>query len=434
MQRHTLTDYLDLHARLGEVVQLHAGRRPVYLMRHPDAVQHVLRDHAGTYRKGAFFEPIARLQGQGLLTSEGDLWRHQRRLMQPAFHPRQLALGSAAIVHEAQAVIHDWQAAARSGQPVNVTAWMQRLTFRVVGQVLLAMASDQLDDAALQLQKLAGPLKRGFASPGRYRLPAWLPTLQKRRFRRGVAIYHRIVQQLIEERRQRLSAAQTPAVDVLARLLLAQADATNSHLTEQQLRDEVITLIGAGAETSALALGWLWYLLAQHPEAQQQVLTEVDVVLDGRPPTLQRLSGLPYSRMVIDETLRLYPPSAVLPRQANADDVINGYPIPQEATVILSQYVTHRHADFWPLPEQFYPERFTPERVAKRHRFAYFPFGAGPRRCIGKALALMEIHLVLATIAQSYTLRLVPGRPVVPILDTTLRPRHGLWMTVHARR
>ena len=160
---------------------------------------------------------------------------------------------------------------------------------------------------------------------------------------------------------------------------------------------------------------------------------ELDTVLDGRPPTPQDLPHLPYSRMVLDEALRLYPPSVVLPRQANAADEISGYAVPRDAVVVISQYIVHRHPDFWSAPEQFEPERFTPAQEARRHRFAYIPFGEGPRMCIGKAFALMEMHLVLATIAQAYTLQVVPEHPVVPELAVTLRPRDGLWMTVRAR-
>jgi len=204
-------------------------------------------------------------------------------------------------------------------------------------------------------------------------------------------------------------------------------------MSERQLRDEVITFIGAGAETTAHALSWTWYLLAHHPEVAHRVHTELETRLGGRPPSPQDLPHLLYSRMVLDEALRLYPPSVVLPRQANAPDEISGYAIPQDAVVVISPYVTHRHPEFWSEPEQFQPERFTPEQATRQHRGAYMPFGDGPRMCIGHAFALMEMHLVVATLAQAYTLQMVPEHPVVPEVAVTLRPRNGLWMTVHAR-
>jgi cytochrome P450 len=434
--RHVLAEYLALRSRFGDVVRLPTFPWPLYLVSHPDMIQYVLRDHVGNYRKGILFKPIARLQGQGLLTSDGELWRRQRRLIQPGFHPRQIALGSTTMVAEAQAVVHGWRQAAKTGQPVDVTVWMHRLTFRVMGRVLLGIAADALDEVGLQLQATAGPLMQYFSARGKHlwTLPDWVPTPQQRRVRRAIATYNAIVQQLIATRRQALQHSDTPPADILARLIAAHDTPAPTPLTAQQLRDEVITLIGAGTETSALALSWTWYLLAQHPAVAQRVQAEVDAVLGGRPPTLQDLPQLAYCRMVLDEALRLYPPSAVLPRQANSDDVIGGYAVPRDALVLMSQYVTHRHPDFWPEPEQFRPQRFAPQCIATRHRFAYFPFGEGPRVCIGKPFALMEMHLALATIAQAYTLHMVSQRPVVPVLDTTLRPHGGLWMTVHERR
>jgi cytochrome P450 len=221
---------------------------------------------------------------------------------------------------------------------------------------------------------------------------------------------------------------------LLARLITAHDEASGDDTTDQQLRDEVITLIGAGVETSAHALSWTWHLLAQHPDVIHQLQAELDAVIGARSPTLADLPQLPYSRMILDETLRLYPPSAILPRQANAADRIGAYRIPRHAVMMMSQYVTHRHPDFWPEPERFDPSRFDPTQTDVRHRFAYFPFGEGPRVCIGRSLALMEMHIMLATLAQVYTLHEIPGRVVQPELAATLRPRHGLWMTVHERR
>jgi cytochrome P450 len=216
---------------------------------------------------------------------------------------------------------------------------------------------------------------------------------------------------------------------MLALLIAASPDV----MTEQQLRDEVITFIGAGVETSAQALSWTWYLLATSPEATQRVQAELHRVLGPRPPTPPDLPHLPYCRMVLDEALRLYPPAAILPRQANTADAINGYAIPKNAVILMSQYVTHRHPDFWPEPERFCPERFASAPGGLRHDFAYFPFGAGPRVCIGKPFALLEMQLALATIAQAYNLQLLGDRPVVPHLSTTLQPQGGLWMIVQAR-
>jgi cytochrome P450 len=435
MQRSPLTEYHALRAQFGDVVRLATLPHPVYLVSHPDAVQYVLRENARNYRKGLLFQPIAALQGQGLLTSEGDLWVRQRRLVQPAFHQRQLATCAAIMVDEARAVVQEWRHLMQTGAPVNVAERMQRLTFNVVGRVLLGADPGALDAYWGTLRAIAMPLLH-YMHARATRLwapPLWVPTPRNRQFRRAVAVYEALVQQIIAARRHARQRGEAQAADVLALLLAACDDPSGAGMSERQLRDEIITFIGAGAETTAHALSWTWSLLAHHPEVAHRVQTELETRLGGRPPTQQDLPHLPYSRMVLDEALRLYPPSVVLPRQANAPDEVSGYAIPQDAIVVISQYVTHRHPEFWSDPEQFQPERFTPEQATRQHRGAYIPFGDGPRMCIGHAFALMEMHLVLATLAQAYTLQMVPEHPVVPEVAVTLRPRNGLWMTVHAR-
>jgi cytochrome P450 len=430
-----LGEYQALRVQFGDVVRLSTLPHAVYLLSHPDAVQYVLRDNARNYRKGVLFKPIEALQGQGLLTSEGEHWLRQRRLVQPAFHRRQLATFAEVMVDEARAVVQEWRQAGQTGTPVNVAERMNRLTFNVVGRVVLGVAPDTLEEYSRQLKAIALRLLQYMHDRATHpwALPAWIPTPRNRQFRRAVAVYDALVQQIISARRHALQSARAPATDMLALLLAASDDTSGEGMSDRQLRDEVITFIGAGAETSAHALSWTWYLLAQHPAIASRVHAELDTVLGGRPPTLHDLPHLPYSRQVLDEALRLYPPSVVLPRQANAADTISGYGVPQDAVVVISQYIIHRHPDFWSAPEQFQPERFTPAQAARRHRFAYIPFGEGPRMCIGQAFALMEMHLVLATLAQAYTLQVVPERPVVPELAVTLRPRDGLWMTVHTR-
>lgn len=429
-----LTESLALHAHYGDIVRLPMLPYPLYLVRHPDAIQHILRDRAQYYRKGRLFRSIAAVQGQGLLTSEGAFWRQQRRRIQPVFRQRHVNLFYEVIMEEAQSLVYGWRHAAQTGEPVNVTAWLHRLAFRVVGRALLGLHAAELDPIASQIESIAAPLMHHLASGGTRHtwLPAWLPTSRNRRFQRARRAYHDIAQHIVDARRHSMPPDHATDTDLLSRLILAHDTATD--LTSKQLRDEIITLIGAGVETSATALSWAWYLLAQHPEASQRLQAELDHHLAGRAPLLDDMADLPYSRMLLEETMRLYPPSAMLPRQANAVDHIEGYTVPKHAIVLMSPYVTHRHPDFWAAPERFDPERFTPEQTAKRHRFAYFPFGAGPRVCIGQSLALLEMHAALATVAQTYALRLLPGRPVQPALGATLHPRGGLWMSVHERR
>ncbi len=437
----TLTAYLALHDRYGDVVRLPTRPRPLYLVRHPDAIQHILRDQASQYRKGHGFQSIADVQGQGLLTSEGDFWRQQRRLMQPVFRQRHVDGFHQVVSEEAEALVYGWRLAAHSGKPVNVTAWLHRLAFRVMGRTLLGLHPEHLDPIARRIEAIAAPLIQHLAADHLHHehvlarllaeVSTWLPTPRHKRFRRALHAYHDIAQHIVDTRRQTLSPDPEADSDLLSHLI--RAHDAQAGLTPKQLWDDIITFIGAGVETSATALSWTWYVLARHPEVAERLHAEIDHRLGGRVPLPDDLNDLPYSRMILEETMRLYPPSAILPRQANAADQLATYTIPKDAVVLMSPYITHRHPDFWPDPECFDPERFTPARVADRHRFAYLPFGAGPRVCIGKPLALLEMHLTLAIIAQTYVLRLMPEHPVQPALGATLHPRGGLWMTVHER-
>lgn len=421
-----------LRKRYGDVARVSRFPAPTYLISHPDGIQHVLRDNAGNYRKGAFFKSIARLQGQGLLTSEGEAWQAQRRAVQPAFRQAdQAALYGGVMTEEARDVADRWRDVAQSQRPVNVAAWMHRLTFRIAARALLGIEPAALDDLGRQLQRLGRRLKpllaSGAATP--WAVPAWLSP-RRLRFRRAIDDYHAIAQRLIDRRRAAGEGSRRRNTNLLDLLMAGAVDEGGS---DRQLRDQVITFIGAGVETAAQALGWVWYLLARHAEVSNRLQAELDAVLGDAPPEPADLPRLSYARMVLDEALRLYPPAAVIPRQANAVDHIGGVKVGRNAGVLISPYVTHRHEAFWADPAAFKPERFAPGGEAVRHRFAYLPFGAGPRACIGQHLALMEMQLALATLAQRYTLRLAPGCAVVAEMTTTLGPRGGLWMTVHER-
>ncbi len=432
-RRRSLPDqWVALRERYGDVVRLSRFPAPTYLVSHPEGVRRVLRDNANNYRKGAFFRSIALLQGQGLLTSEGADWQAQRRVAQPSFRQADQASAYGAIqTAEARDMAAGWRDVARSERPVNVAAWMHRLAFRIAGRTLLGIQPGDLDALGRQLQGVGQQLRPLLSSAGAgvRAFPGWLPTPRRRRFRRAIADYNALVQRLIDERRGAGQGDCRGNMNLLDMLMAAAADGKTR---DQRLRDQVMTFIGAGVETAAQALSWAWYLLACHAEVSDRLKAELNDVLGGSPPEPADLPRLSYTRMVLDEVLRLYPPAAVIPRQAEAADDIGGFEIRKNARVLLSPYVTHRHSAFWPEPAAFRPERFAPGREAVRHRFAYLPFGAGPRVCIGQHFALMEMHLALATLAQRYTLRLV-GHAVVPQMTTTLGPRGGLWMTVHER-
>ena len=428
-----LDDLLSLLESGDDVARVSRFCLPTFLVSHPDGVRHVLRDNAGNYRKGAFFRSIALLQGQGLLTSEGESWQRQRRVAQPAF--RQDGHGAVyglVMAEEAQGIVSCWQGFARSGEPINVVAWMHRLTFRIAARALLGVGPDDLDDLGRQLQDVGGRLRPFLASgmAGTWPPARWFPVEMRRRFRHAIADYHAIAQRLIDERMAAGRGERGQVPNLLDLLLAAHGNRDNK---ARQLREQVITFIGAGVETTAQALSWAWYLLARHAQCGNRLRAELDAELSGSVPQAVDLPRLSYTRMVVDEVLRLYPPAAVIPRQANAADNIAGFRVPRNARLLVSPYVTHRRADFWPQPERFRPERFAPGEQASRHGFQYLPFGAGPRTCIGRQFAFTEMQLVLAALAQRYTLRLLPGRCAVPEMATTLGPRGGLWMTVHER-
>ena len=432
-QRSLLEELLALLVTGDDIARVPRFRLPTFLVSHPDGVRHVLRDNAGNYRKGAFFRSIALLQGQGLLTSEGEDWQRQRRVAQPAFRQDgHNAAYSLVMAEEAEGIVAGWQGAARSGEPINVVAWMHRLTFRIAARALLGVRSCDLDGWGRQLQEVGGRVKPFLVSgiAGTWATAKWIPVTLRRRFRHAITDYHAIVQRLIDERIAAGGGEHGKAPNLLDLLLSSCGD---REVKGRQLRDQVIAFIGAGVETTAQALSWAWYLLACHVQCGDRLRAELDAVLCGSVPQIDDLPRLSYTRMVVDEVLRLYPPAAVIPRQADGPDNIDGFKVRRNARLLLSPYVTHRRGDFWPEPERFRPERFAPGREASRHKFAYLPFGAGPRSCIGRQFALMEMQSALAALARRYTLRLLPGHCVVPEMTTTLGPRGGLWMTVHER-
>jgi cytochrome P450 len=260
--------------------------------------------------------------------------------------------------------------------------------------------------------------------------PIVIPTPANRRGGKAIAKLDRIVTRIIDNRRR----SGEERNDLLAMLLAARDAETNAAMDDRQLRDEMVTFLVAGHETTAVALSWTWYLLSQNPDAERRLHAEVDEVLGDRLPTVDDLKDLPYTRMVLEESMRLYPPVWATSREPYEDDEVGGVRLPAGTTVTLSQYVTHRDPAFWPEPERFDPERFNPERSAERPEYAYFPFGGGPRRCVGQQFAMMEGQIALAMISRRLRLRLVPGHPVEPDPILTLRPRHGVAVTLQSRR
>jgi cytochrome P450 len=430
IQQNPLRLYASARAQFGDVVRLRAIPSVYwYLVTHPHDVEQVLQTNQRNYRKpDVFNNPVGLLAGRGLLTSEGDCWRHQRRLAQPAFHRQRLAALATLMTEAAESTAERWSQYAESGASVDVAAEMMRLTLKIVSRALF---STDISDKADRV----GPAVRVASEHVNYRmshplaLPERIPTRRNRRFFKAKRTLDEMVFGIINERRR----TGEDRGDLLSMLLLTRDEETGEGMSDRQLRDEVITLLLAGHETIAAALSWTWYLLSLHPDVERKLHAELGLVLGGRTPTLDDLPHLSYATMVFEESMRLCPPAWGQPRQALGDDRIGGYHIPAGAIISLCQWVTHRHPDFWENPEQFDPERFTPERWANRPRFAYFPFGGGARQCIGNHFAMLEAQLILATLAQRFRLDLVPRHPVEPDPTFTLRPRYGVLMTLHGR-
>jgi cytochrome P450 len=427
VRRSPTTVFLDAARRYGEVVYFKIGPRHGYLVTNPGDIRHVLQDNARNYKKSPLYDKLRVLLGNGLLTSEGDFWLRQRRIAQPAFHRQRIAGLAGVMAGAARDAAAQWATIAPDGQPVDVDDEMMRLTRTVVLRTLLGgdlgPFSHRVDDAWRILNEHIG---ESFWSLG---LTDWWPSAKKRRFQAARAVLRGAVEHVIAARRHR----PCEGADLLSMLMSARDEDTGEAMTDEQLRVEVTTFLLAGQETTSLALTWIWYLLSQHPPAQRRLEDEIDAALGDRPPEYADLVGLPYTRMVIDETMRLYPPAWGFSRQAIGDDEVGGFRVPRGWLVFVIPYVLHRLAAFWENPEAFDPERFSPERAAERPKFTYLPFGAGPRQCIGNQFALIEAQLIVATIAQRYRLHLVPGHTVDPWPLITLRPRFGMPMTIEKR-
>jgi len=409
----------------GDVVSLRVGFHRVYLLSHPEHIKHVLQDNFPNYRKGGSIEKIKPLFGEGLTTSEGELWRRQRDLMQPAFHRRHIAGLDTVMTDATAGTLERWRTFAERAQPLDIAVEMMRLTREIAFKTLFSTdVRGEADAVGRALATVLDHINHGVWAL--LDLSERLPTPRKRRYQQALSMLDKFVYRMIDERRR----GGKDLGDLLSMLLSARDQETGAGMSDTQLRDEVMTIFVAGHQTTANVLAWTWYLLSTHSDVNRRLQTELITVLRGRTPTYQDLPNLTYTRMVIEEAMRLYPPTWITARTPIEDDEIGGYRIQAKSVVLLSPYVTHHHPAFWENPERFDPERFTPERAADRPRYAYFPFGGGPRVCIGKSFALMEAQLIVAVVAQKYRLDLVPGHPVEPLPMITLQPRYGLLMTI----
>lgn len=423
LRRDPLRLFIELRDRYGDVVHFRAGPYPVYLLCHPDLVREVLVVRHQAFMKSQVLQEAKRVLGDGLLTSEGEVHRRQRRLLNPLFHHDRVA-GYVPAMAEAGANLRErW----RDGQVVDVHREMGRLTLALVARTLFGA---DVEEAAAG--RVAWALQAAFDMYERFLSPyarylQRLPLPSNRRFEAARRALDEVVYGLIRERRAEGGA------DLLSLLLAARDEVGGGAMSDRQVRDEAMTLFLAGHETISLALTWAWYLLSGNPEAEAALHEEVDRVLGDRLPEASDLPALAHTRRVLAEAMRVYPPAWAMGRRALEDVEVGGYVVPRGATVVMSQYLIHRDPRWWRDPERFDPDRWL-EEAPDRPRFAYFPFGGGPRMCIGEDFAWAEGVVLLAVLARRWRLRLVPGHPVALAPRITLRPRYGMRMTLQARR
>ena len=406
----------------GDIFYYRAGWIHVYFLNHPDLIELVLVRQYQNFLKDRVIRNSRWFFGDGLLTSEGEHWRRQRQISQPAFHRERITSYAGVITNYGERMLSDWQ----DGAELDVHREMTKLTLRIVVRVLFNVEAEETEGVSRALNVMMRN-SRGVRMlfPPFLRL---LPVPGTLKLRRAVNKLNDTVYQIITLRRRNGH----DSGDLLATLMAAR-DEEGSQMSDKQLRDEVMTFLLAGHETTALALSWAWYLLIQHSEAQQKLQEELDRVVKGQMPSISDLPRLTYTEGVIKESMRLYPPAWSLARTVVKDFEVRGYGIPAGANVVMSQWIMHRDPRFFPDPEKFDPDRWSSESTQRLPKFAYFPFGGGPRQCIGASFAIMEAVLLLATIAKRFQLCAVEGPPVLPVPSFTLRPKEGICVALRKR-
>jgi len=418
----------SMAAEYGDIFQFRLLTIPIVVINHPDYIKHILVDNQENYDKDVFlFHVVKPVLRNGLIANEGGKnWLHQRRLTQPAFHRQRIATLGKLMSDTILEKLQQWEQEAEQGHPLNVTEEMGRLTLQIVIKSLFGVAITEkapvFEGAFTEANNILGNFTR-FPFP-----PLNVPTPSHRRLWKAIGEMDEIVDAII---RLRQGAEETG--DLLSLLMQTVDEETGEGMDVPQLHDEILNVMAGGYETTTNTISWIWYILAQHSEIEKCFHEEIDRILAERTPTVDDFPQLTYTRMLIDEALRFYPPAWQVMRRACGDDVIDGYHIPANTTIFWTQYTIHRHVDFWENPEQFDPERFLPEKVANRSRYAYIPFSSGPRICIGNNFALTEIMTVLVTIAQRYRLTLIPGPPVETVALITLRPSDNIRMRMERR-
>jgi cytochrome P450 len=425
-----------LQREYGDIVRMRIGPFLVHQLSHPDLISHVLLDNPHNYRRGRFYEGFSAFFGRGLLTTDDDEWRAHRAVSQPVFHRLRIADLASSMTEAAVELRDRLRARAAEHEAFDLVPEAMRHTISVQGKCLF---SSDLSSTAAQVTPAVQTgleLIMQRMNPAQRLVPVWLPTRHNRRMTASKAVVDRILDDVIDEHVRR---GRTSHGDLVSHHLglVGEQQAAGSLLTAREARDGLMTTFLAGLETTGTSLAWTLYLLSVNPLARRRLEEEVDQVLGDAPATVADLHALKYTRMVVQESLRLYPPIWLYPRDVVEDDEVGGYRLPAGSSVFISPYATHRHPGLWENPEAFDPERFSEERSAGRPRHAYFPFGFGQRQCIGKNIALLQLQIAVATLARSVHLHALPGHPVTYRARVSLRPRQaplsGLMFTAHDR-
>jgi cytochrome P450 len=421
-QRDALALLVESHRRHGDIVRFRLGPTVVHLLAHPDHIRDVLIDRQPNYDKATRSSGrIRRVTGPGLLTSNGDFWLRQRRLMQPAFHSRQIAAFVDVMTSATAAMLEAWRPRIARGDAIDIPSEMMRLTCTIVARALLGADLEgelgAIEQAATDVMAFVyRDIERTVPTP------SWWPAADRKAFDRALAMLDALVHRIIDDR------LRAPGDDLVS-LLIAAADADpHDHMTREQVRNEVLTLLLAGHETTANSLVWIWHLLGGHPEHADAVRREVADALGDRRPVADDLRQLPVTSRTIKEAMRLYPPIWILERRVRSADDIGGYRLPKGSMVVLCPYVTHRHPAFWTAPDEFDPRRFDDASIAGRHPHAYFPFGSGQRQCIGASFAMTEAIVIVTMVVQRWRLVHAGTTAIVSAPGVTLRSRGPLLM------
>jgi cytochrome P450 len=409
----------------GGIAQFKLLNKSYLLVTNPDYVKYILQDNYKNYVRGRSVETGRVLLGNGLPLIDGDFWLRERRMLQPAFHRERLGKLANVVTNVIDVFMQHWEAKLRSNQTLDLDDEMMRLTLTVI---IKSMFSAEIDDKIQSLSHAFNVASRFmlWRSQQMWAPPLSVPIPRNVEYNRALKILNDTIYPLIADRRK------NPNDDLLGMMLEMRDADTGEGMSDQQARDEVVTIFFAGHETTAVTMSWAFYLLSQHPEVEERMRAELENVLDGRQPAFADLPKLVYLQQFINEVLRLYPAAYLFAREAVVDDVLDGYPIPANTLIFISPFVTHRDPKYWPDPERFDPDRFKSEQVASRPRQVYYPFGEGPHLCIGNNFALMEMQLILSMALQRFRLRLVPNHPIAFKPEATLRPKYGMKMTIDA--